>query len=610
MRFFYNLSIGRKLYGMVGLLVAFLVALGVLAISGLSSSSSLGSDMYTNATVPIEDLSNAQTGLGNVESDLLQAIVDPAGPSPHIQAYQSDAAALEQAMTAYRGTAPSAAELRVYAQYQTGWARYQDIAAAVQKAVLAGGTRAAGTLYEKSGAPVNNALSVEVGQEVKINDAQATGDASHINSNRSSGTTLTVVILVLAVLIGSAVAFLVTRFIKRGTAEMLRAAEGIAEGDVDQRITLSSSDELGRTGAAFTRMIDYLKDQAAVAGRVAEGDLTVEPAVRSDADLLGNAFRTLVHNLRRIIGEVSGSAGQVSGASEQMAATSEESGRATGEIANAVSGVAQGAERQVRMVEEAQRAAEEVTRAVSESAEQAQLTAEMAQQAREVAQTGMASAEHANQAMRSVRDSSASVAQAIRGLAAKSDQIGEIVRTITGIAEQTNLLALNAAIEAARAGEQGRGFAVVAEEVRKLAEESQQAAAEISSLIRAIQGETSNAVSVVEEGTERTQEGATVVEQTREAFQRISSAVDDMSGRIEQIAAASEQITASAQSMQHTITEVAAVAEESSASTEEISAATEQSSASAQEIAASAQQLSSNAEALGQLVAQFKVLDA
>ncbi len=152
--------------------------------------------------------------------------------------------------------------------------------------------------------------------------------------------------------------------------------------------------------------------------------------------------------------------------------------------------------------------------------------------------------------MRSVRESSTAVSEAIRELAVKSEQIGAIVATITAIAEQTNLLALNAAIEAARAGDQGRGFAVVAEEVRKLAEDSQSAAKEISGLIGAIQTDTNHAVQVVEDGAKRTADGATVVEQTREAFLQIGSSVDDMTARIEQIAAASQQIAASAQSMQ------------------------------------------------------------
>ena len=209
--------------------------------------------------------------------------------------------------------------------------------------------------------------------------------------------------------------------------------------------------------------------------------------------------------------------------------------------------------------------------------------------------------------MGSVRDSSEGVTAAIRELASKSEQIGAIVATITGIAEQTNLLALNAAIEAARAGEQGRGFAVVAEEVRKLAEESQSAAHEISGLIGAIQDETTKAVRVVEEGARKTADGASVVEQTREAFLSIGQAVDDMAARVEQIAAAAHQITASATSMQENINEVASVAEQSSATTEEVSASTEETSASTQEIAASAQELAANADGLNRLVGQFKL---
>ena len=306
-----------------------------------------------------------------------------------------------------------------------------------------------------------------------------------------------------------------------------------------------------------------------------------------------------------MLGDISRSSETLSTATAEMAHTSEEQGRAIEEIATAINTVAAGAEEQVRSVDDARRITDELAQASRLSAESADETAKAAAEARELAREGVGAADGATAAMQAVRDSSAEVNDAIRLLGEKSSQIGGIVETITGIASQTNLLALNAAIEAARAGEHGRGFAVVAEEVRHLAEESQEAAATISRLIEQIQKETDRAVEVVELGFSQTAEGVSTVEQTREVFLRIGRSVEDMSSRVEEIAASVRQITASSDDVRSSMETVASVAQQSSASTEQVSASTEESSASTQQIAASAQQLAGTAEELDRLVSQF-----
>ena len=452
-----------------------------------------------------------------------------------------------------------------------------------------------------------DALSSHLVAWSQLNDKISKQSVEAAADTAASARTSLLVLGGLAVALAVAIALLLARGIVSGVSQVLRAAEGIAEGDLDQRVEVKAKDEVGQMAAAFGRLIAYVRDLAGTAEAIAAGDLTADVHPRSERDVLGNAFAKMVRNLREMIGKVSETAVSVGAASQQMATTSGEAGKAVGEIASAVGDVAQGAERQVQMTESARSVAQSLGQGVRQSAEGAREGALAAEQAREVAREGVAAATAAGEAMGGVRESSEQVAAAMQQLAERSQKIGGIVDTITAIAEQTNLLALNAAIEAARAGEQGRGFAVVAEEVRKLAEESQAAAGQISTLIGEIQDETGNAVTIVEAGAGRTAEGVATVEQAHDAFRRINEAVEAMAARVKEIADGGDALASEAERMQVDLSEVAAVAEQSSASTEQVSASTEQTSASTQQIAASAQELASNAESLTELVARFKV---
>ncbi|MDX1270156.1 MAG: methyl-accepting chemotaxis protein, partial [Oceanisphaera sp.] len=160
----------------------------------------------------------------------------------------------------------------------------------------------------------------------------------------------------------------------------------------------------------------------------------------------------------------------------------------------------------------------------------------------------------------------------INQLEAESLNIGSILDVIKGVAEQTNLLALNAAIEAARAGEQGRGFAVVADEVRALAQRTQQATAEIENLIRGLQGKAQESVVMMKESTEVVARTVTIANEAGASIEAIARSVSDIQQMNSQIATASEQQSSVAEEINRSVFSIRELSDHSAAATEQTAA--------------------------------------
>jgi len=299
-------------------------------------------------------------------------------------------------------------------------------------------------------------------------------------------------------------------------------------------------------------VVGPVNDVARAMKSMAAKDFTrpIEADYAGDFKVLKNAVNSVVENVRSAIGQITESAAQFGEGSRVIAESSQT--------------LASGAQQQSASVQQVTASIEELSRSVDNVKNAAHGADKLAKETSVLAEQGGTAVQQSVEAMELIRTS--------------STQIGEIIQVISEIASQTNLLALNAAIEAARAGEHGRGFAVVADEVRKLAERSNKAAGEITSLIK--------------ESTQQVQQGAQLSGETGEALKKIVESVKATAAKISEIATATVQ--------------QAANSEEVSKATQGIAQVTEQTAAGTEQMASSSQELGAQAQALRDLVSTFR----
>lgn len=343
---------------------------------------------------------------------------------------------------------------------------------------------------------------------------------------------------------------------------------------------------------------------------LATGDFSMESVKIRNKDELGemaNALNNMVGDLRGIITNARHSATQLAVHAEELSAISEESLAASEMVADSTERNLEASERQTSSVKDSTISIGEMVTGIDQITEDNEaLLASSAEVSRLVDDGATLMHDFTNQ-MKTIRSTMGQSADIISEMATHSEKIRNVTSLITGIADQTNLLALNAAIEAARAGEHGKGFSVVAEEVRKLAEQSKQSAAEIGRMIDAMIQNVGRAVSSTEDGSQRVKAGLVETEKTEAVFSRIEHAATDMSQKLATVSVAIEHIRTMTDKVVGESNTIEELARQASIEAQSASAATEEQLASTEEIASSAQTLAELAETLQGDMARFTV---
>ncbi|PIB36095.1 hypothetical protein BFP72_12165 [Reichenbachiella sp. 5M10] len=385
-------------------------------------------------------------------------------------------------------------------------------------------------------------------------------------------------------------------------------------GELNTRVSLD--DKLGvweDFSKAINKLLESLTFPFETVNRIvndmASGDFTgrYEGESKGEFEVLAKNLNTSLDKLGELLQQISDHAEVINDSALSMLVSNEDMTNSTNEIASATAQMSAGAQDQVMKVDESSQLVEAVLRSTEEMGTRSQTINQAAQTGFDDSQRGAEMAREMVHGITQIANYTQGANQSMDILTERSKEINRVLRVMTEISSQTNLLALNAAIEAAQAGDAGRGFAVVAEEIRKLAEDSKNAAKEIEVLVSDVQKDTVSASSIIAQMGESVESGEKISKEAEEVFKLISNSSANTLSLSQGILEASHLQKADINKIVNITESIVVIAEQTAAGTEQVASSAEELAAGMTDYNRRSEKLSQIAHELRDLLGQFRI---
>ena len=527
-----SMTIGKKLtagFAVLGLMVAFIGGFSLVQFGNMNDVAIRFTDSILPAVNRTSAIGDSLGELRRYELGYFVVAAEPLKRAEYRNIASQQLNAIAQQLIAHDKTIwpEDVAERRTFDAVKSDWDRYVALHQRVKQLQDSDQLAEAQRIFLEEGVPLYTALSKSVASLIQINHGYASESRSDIVDSYQSANLSVTIALVLGLILVVVLSVVLTRQIRDPLIMLARQAQRIANGDLGQgelqqwiRDSRFSRDELGQLGSAINRMQGSLSD---------------------------------------LVSEIAGSVSQLSSAVEEVSAISSQSASGMAIQENEVSQVA-------TAMNEMQSTINEVARN----------TTDAMSAAKDASRTSAAGSEVVRSSIASIEEVSVKIEQAgtvVQQLEADSANISVVLDVIRDIAGQTNLLALNAAIEAARAGEQGRGFAVVADEVRSLAQRTQDSTAEISKMIELLQSRAAEAGNAMQLSRHQMQESVGLARDAGTSIETINGAVVRITDMNTLIATATEEQNAVTEELNRSIVNIHNAADENAQGAHQIAQA-------------------------------------